>query len=110
MEQNKQANLLFLLGHTIRFVGDHPYAAMGIFGAAIGSAVTYTVLTSDPARANGVFTPKVYKLDLPRKDVQRLLLDPMTELRWETPTMVVIVSMEQPEPLKQLPYIDVEPA
>jgi hypothetical protein len=102
--------MLLLTVRGLAFVSDHPYAAMGIFGAALGSAATYTLMTARSPNQNGIFTPKVYKLELPREDVEHLLTDPTTKLRWETPQAVVVVSMEQPEPLKQLPYINAEPA
>lgn len=104
----QQESMLVLVSRALKFATDHPYAATGIFGAAVGSAATYMALTSQAAKANGVFTPKVYELVLPREDVQKLLQDPTTELRWETPTMAVIVTTEKREPLKQLPVVDVE--
>lgn len=108
--ERQQADLLILVARGLKFASDHPYAATGIFGAAIGSAITYTMMTSQTPRqtVNGIFTPKVYELVLPRNEVEKLLLDPGVELRWETPTMAVIVSVEQPEPLKQLPDIVVD--
>lgn len=107
--ERQQESLLFLAVRGLRFASNHPYAATGIFGAVVGSAITYSVLTNQSPRqsVNGFFTPKVYELVLPRVEVEKLLLDPNVELRWETPTMTVIVSMEKPEPLKQLPFIDV---
>lgn len=100
--------LLVLAARTIRFASDHPYFATGAFGAAVGSVVTYKVLTFSPERPRmrKVFTPKVYELALAEKDLRRMLADPAYEIRWETADTAVIISAERPEPMKQLPDID----
>lgn len=105
-----QETMLSLAGSFIRFATYHPYAATGIFGAAVGSAVTYGVLTSKFSRfsTNGVFTPKVYELVLTHDDLRRMLVDPTAEIRVETPQMTVVVTPEKREPLKQLTDIVVE--
>lgn len=102
--------LLVLAARTLRFASDHPYAATGIFGAAVGSAVTYKVMTLNPQRPSmsKFFTPKVYELALPAEDLRRLLADPTYELRWETPEAAVIVTAEKREPLKALSDITIE--
>jgi hypothetical protein len=76
----------------------------------VGSAVTYKALTFDSVRqtANGVFTPKVYKLSLPEEDLRRMLADPDYELRWDTPEASVIVTAEKIEPMKELPDVEAE--
>lgn len=102
--------LLVLAARTMKFATDHPYAATGIFGAVVGSAVTYKVLTFSPQRpsVSKIFTPKVYELALPAEDLRRLLVDPTYELRWETPEASVIVTSEKREQLKELPDITVD--
>jgi hypothetical protein len=97
-------SVLVLALRAFRFATDHPYAATGIFGAAVGSAITYTVLTSGPARSS-VFTPKVYELTLTPEDLRRMQTDPTTEIRMQTGELVVVVVPEQREPLKALPDI-----
>lgn len=107
MERETEATLR-VLAHSIRFATDHPYAATGIFGAAVGSVVTYKVMTFSPQRPSvrKMFTPKVYEIALPPEDLHRLLDDPTYELRWETAEAAVIVTAEKHEPMKQLPIID----
>lgn len=111
MEQKERETLLILATHVINFATRHPYAATGIFGAAIGSAVTYRMMTyeSVKAKVNGVFTPKVYELVLTKEDLQRMLADPLVEIRIETAEMSVVVTSEKREELKQLlPDIDMD--
>jgi len=105
----QQSRMLFSFLRGVEVASNHPFATCTIFGALAGSAVTYSVMNilSDEKK-NGIFTPKVYRLELPKEDVHKLLLDPTTELRWETPEVSVVVSMEKPIPLKQLPDITVE--
>lgn len=107
MEQDTET-LLKLVSRTIRFATYHPYAATGVLGAAIGSAVTYKVLTfnSPQSGLNHIFTPKVYELALSHKDLQDLMDDPKAELRWETPEVAVVITPEKREPLKELPVIE----
>lgn len=107
---NEQEAALSLAGSFIRFATYHPYAATGIVGAAVGSAVTYGVMTSDRFKAatNGVFTPKVYELELNHEDLRRMLIDPLVEIRIEMPEMTVVVTAEKREQLKQLPDIVIE--
>lgn len=109
MDRDQQA-ILIIAARTIGFATDHPYAATGIFGAAVGSAVTYKVMTRTPKfrSVSDIFTPKVYELAIPKKDLQALLDNPTAELRWVTPELTVIVTAEKPERLKELPFIDVE--
>lgn len=106
----EQETVLGLAGSFIRFATYHPYAATGIVGAAVGSAVTYGVMTSDRFKTatNGVFTPKVYELELSHEDLRRMLADPLVEIRMETPEMTLVVTAEQREPLKALPDIVIE--
>lgn len=112
MEQRQQADLLILVGRGLQFATNHPYAATGIFGAAIGSAITYTVMTAQSPRqsVNRIFTPKIYELVLTSEDLRRLSDSVKYEIRMETTETVVIVTAEKPEPLKQLPAIDADPA
>lgn len=107
MDRETEA-LLILASRTLRFATDHPYATTGIFGAAVGSVVTYKVMTAKPMRhhVNEFFTPKVYELALAQDDLRRLLADPTAELRLETPDMTLILTSEMRERLRQLPYID----
>ena len=107
MDQNSEAWLL-LTARTLRFASDHPYAATGIFGAVVGSAITYKVMTfhSMRQRATKVFTPKVYEFALPAEDLRRLLADPEYEMRWDIPEISVIVTAEKREPAKAL--LDIE--
>lgn len=104
----EQASLLALAAHTLRFATDHPYAATGIFGAMVGSAVTYKVLTVNPKRSplNEVFTPKMYQLELKPEELRHMLMDPKAEIRYEMSDMTVVVTSEQREPLKALTIID----
>ena len=104
--QNNEAYLL-LVSRTLRFAADHPYAATGIFGAVVGSVVTYKVLTLKEmqAKMNKVFTPKVYELVLTSEDLHNMLDDPTYEVRVETTDTSVIVTGEKREPLKALPDI-----
>lgn len=110
MNRDEQDTLLGLAGSFIRFATYHPYAATGIFGVAVGSAVTYGVLTSKTLKfaTNGVFTPKVYEIALNHEDLQRMMDDPLVEIRMETPDMTVVVKAEKREQLKQLPDIIVD--
>jgi hypothetical protein len=107
MDQETET-LLRLASRTVQFATDHPYAATGIFGAMVGSAVTYKVLTLNPRQSplNNIFTPKAYELALSSKDLQHLLDDPQAELRWETPEIAVIITSEKREALKELPVIE----
>lgn len=105
MNERQTESVLFLAGHTMRFLADHPYLATGIFGAGLGSAVTYRVMTraqKGSTSVRNIFTPKVYKMELPVEDLRHILHDPSAELRWETPDMTVIVTSEETVPLKQL--------
>lgn len=96
---------LAILG--FRFAVDHPFAASGLLGAVVGSAVTYKVMTHQPTRdkVNGIFTPKVYEIALSREDLQRMLMDPDVEVRMDAAELSVVVTAEKREPLKQLPDI-----
>lgn len=100
--------ILVLAARTLKFATDHPYAATGIFGAAVGSAVTYKVMTYRPPSLSKFFTPKVYELALPASDLHQLLNDPSYEMRWEMKDAAVIVTGEKREPLRQLPDITIE--
>jgi len=103
--------ILAIVAHTTRWIVDHPYAATGIFGAALGSAVTYRVMTVAQQRTQqvrDVFTPKVYRMELPVGELHHILKDPSAELRWETPEMTVIVTSEETVPLKQLPVVEAD--
>lgn len=106
MDQN-QESMLLLISRTLRFATDHPYAATGIFGAVVGSAATYKLLTFTPVRQkmDEVINHKVYECAIPVEDLQRLLQDPAYELRWEMTDTSVIVTAEKREPLKALPDI-----
>jgi hypothetical protein len=106
----EQRNLLILAARTLQFATDHPYAATGIFGAAVGSFVTYRVMTIKgmKAKVNGVFTPKVYEFAISKEDLNRMLVDPEAELRWDLPTMSFIVTSEKREQPKLLPDISVD--
>jgi hypothetical protein len=110
LDQNQEA-ILLLTSRALRFAADHPYAATGIFGAAVGSAVTYKVLKFQGFRAkvSTVVTPKVYQLNIPEADLRRMLGDPEFELRWDLPDIAMIVTAEKKEPLKQLPDIQQDP-
>jgi hypothetical protein len=106
MDQN-QESLLLLISRTLRFATDHPYAATGLFGAAVGSVATYKLLTFSAVQqsVNTVLNHKVYECAIPIEDLQRMLKDPEYELRWEMTDTSVIVSAEKREPLKALPDI-----
>ena len=108
MDQNQETQLLLLIARSLRFATEHPYAATGIFGAAVGSAVTYKALTMNGMRqkVNKVFTPKVYEFALPAGDLRRMLDDPAYELRWDLTENTVIITSEKREPPKQLPDIE----
>lgn len=107
---NGERELLSLAGSVIRFATYHPYAATGIFGAAVGSAVTYKVLTSKSLKfpTNGVFTPKVYEVILTDADLRNLQADIPFEIRIESSDMTVVVTSEKREVLKQIPDIIVD--
>lgn len=104
----EQENLLILTSRILRFASEHPYAATGIFGAAVGSAVTYKVIMSNLGRSgmNRVFTPKMYQFMLTPEDLRRMMMDPTAEIRFETAEMTAIVTTEQREPIKALPDIE----
>lgn len=108
MDQKSETNLLNLTAQVIWFASEHPYAATGIFGAVIGSAVTYQVMTFQEMRqkATKVFTPKVYQFILPASDLRQMLVDPDHEIRWDIPEATVIVTAEKREQLTALPIID----
>jgi hypothetical protein len=108
MEEQHKAALWVAGLRGLHFALRHPYATTGIFGAAVGSAVTYTVLTTQSPlhKVNEILTPKVYEIALSREDLHKLMLDPNAELRWEGTTASVIMTSEKREPLKQLPIID----
>lgn len=103
----EQATLLSFAAHALRFATDHPYAATGIFGAAIGSAATYKVLTFTSQRSplSEVLTPKMYEFALTPEDLHHLSIDPTTEIRLEAPNVVVVVTPEKRESLRALPDI-----
>ena len=109
MDQNNES-LLLLLSRTIRFASEHPYAATGIFGAAVGSAITYKALTMNGMRqrTTKVFTPKVYQFAIPAEDLRKMLVDPTHELRWEMAENSVIITAEKREQPKALPDIKAE--
>lgn len=105
-DQDSESVLLLAL-RTLRFATDHPYAATGICGAAIGSVVTYAIMTG-PARTRvqSVFTPRVYEFALTREDLQHMLMDPSVEIRYETAEIAVIVTSEKRARLKALPIVE----
>ena len=107
MDRDNEALLLLAL-RTLRFATDHPYAATGIFGAIVGSAVTYRAMTFNSMRqkADKVFTPKVYQFALPPEDLRRMLVDPMHEIRWDMPEISMIITAEKREQPKALPDIE----
>lgn len=102
--ESREETVLILATHVINFATRHPYAATGIFGAAIGSAATYKAMTYKSVRekVNGVFTPKVYELALSKEDLAHMLADPSTEIRIETAEMSIVLTTEKREALKQL--------
>lgn len=106
MDQNQQ-NMLVLVSRTLRFATDHPYAATGLFGAAVGSVATYKLLTFSAVRqtVNQVINHKVYECAIPVEDLQRMLKDPAYELRWEMTDTSVIITAEKREQPKALPDI-----
>jgi hypothetical protein len=106
-EQMNQVNWLLLLSRSIRFATDHPYAATGIFGAMVGSAVTYKAMKFNSVLADRdkVVTPQVYEFSLTPDDLRKMQIDPLAERRWELPTMTVIVTSERRERPKELPDI-----
>lgn len=106
--ERETETLLVLASHTIKFATNHPYAATGVIGALVGSAVTYKAMTFSQKRSviSDIFTPKVYKLDLPHSDLRLLLNDPLAELRWDTPEFSLVVAAEKQESLKELAFID----
>ena len=111
MESSEQEAAFILAAHVVNFATRHPYAATGILGAAAGSFATYKVMTNKAMREkiDGVFTPKVYQLELTREDLTRMLADPSVEIRIETTEMSVVVSSEKREMLKQLlPDIEID--
>ena len=109
-EQPNQVEWLLLLSRSIKFASEHPYAATGIFGAMVGSAVTYKAMTMNGIRqkVNRVVTPKVYQFELPPEDLRRMLVDPTHEVRWEMAEDSVIITAEKREQPKALPDITVE--
>src|SRR4051812_31622461 len=104
--EEEQKYALILAAQAFRFATNHPYAATGLLGAAVGSAVTYQVMTHPRASVHKVFTPKVYEFALTPEDLQRMLVDPTVEVRYETPEIAVVVTPEQREKLKALPDIE----
>ena len=110
MDQNQETQLLLLIARSLRFATEHPYAATWIFGAGVGSAVTYKALTMNGVRqkVNKVFTPKVYQFEIQAEDLRRMLADPTYELRWEMAQDSVIITAEKRETPKALPDIEAE--
>lgn len=108
--QPTKVDLLLLVSRTLKFASDHPYAATGIFGAAVGSAATYQVLTRLPdyEKVSQAFTPKVYEFALPQEDLRHMLSDPSTEVRWDMPEISVIITAEKREQPKQLQVVDAD--
>ena len=108
MDSQQQDILLIIAARTLRFATDHPYAAPGIFGAMLGSAATYKAVKFHEQRqkAKDIFTPKAYDIVLPPEELRRLANDPSSSLRCETIDVVVVVTAEKREPLRQLPDID----
>jgi len=109
--ESQEESILILAAHGLRFATNHPYAATGILGAAIGSAVTYRVMTNKSMRqkVDKIFTPKVYELALSENDLQALLVHPECQVRIETPDMTLVITQEKREQLKQLlPDIDID--
>lgn len=100
----ERESLLILVSRMVRFATDHPYAATGLFGAAVGSAATYKVLTRQGATK--IFSPKVYEFTITPEDLRSMLEDPTTRLRYDTTDISVIVTPEQRERLKALPDIE----
>lgn len=107
MDQNEQS-LLLLVSRTLKFATDHPFAATGLLGAAVGSVATYKVLTFSAVHesVNTVLNHKVYECVIPVEDLRRMMNDPAYELRWETPETSVIVTAEKREQPKALPDIE----
>ena len=103
--------ILLLAAHSVRFIADHPYASVGIFGAMVGSALTYKAMSVDRQRSfvDNIFTPKAYRIALSTAELKHLLEDPEAELRWDTPEMSVIITSEEAVPLKALPVIEQKP-
>jgi hypothetical protein len=104
----EQESLLLLASRVLKFATDHPYAATGIFGAAVGSVATYKVitLTSTYQAVNEVVSPNVYEVAIPVEDLRRMQHDPAYELRWEMTEASVIVTAEKREQPKALPDIE----
>jgi hypothetical protein len=107
MDRETEA-LLRLAAHGLQFATKHPYATTGIFGAAVGSVVTFQVMTSKLMRhkVNDLFALKVHEVVLGQDDLRRLLFDPNVEIRVETPTGTLVLTSDVRERLRQLPYID----
>jgi len=107
---SEQESLVNLTSSVLQFTVRHPYAATAIFSAAVGSGITYAVLTSKafPTIKDGVFTPKVYEIALAQADLRHMLTDPAAEVRMETPEITVVVTSEKREELKALPDIVIE--
>jgi hypothetical protein len=103
----QQESWLILAARTLKFATDHPYAATGIFGAAVGSVVTYRVMTYQSLykETEKVITPEVYEFEIPQEDLRHMLVDPTVELRWEMPTISVIITSEKRNQPKELPDI-----
>ena len=97
-------SILILASRAMQFIVDHPYAATGLLGAAVGSAITYKVM--EERQASGIFTPKKFEIILSDENLRHLQTDPTTELRWETPEVSVTIKAERPEPMKELPVIE----
>lgn len=108
MNDQERESALILTSRIIRFATDHPYAATGLFGAAVGSAITYNVLAMPERRSKAakIFSPKVYEFAITPEDLRRMLADPTTQIRYETTDMSVIVTSEQREQFKALPDIE----
>lgn len=107
-EFEHKAGLLEIALRVFAFAEDHPLMAAYVLGAIGGSALTYKVLEYQTTRqkVSNIFKPKVYEIALPPEALRDLMMDPSVELRWETPTVVVVLTAEQREALKQLPDID----
>lgn len=103
-------DLLLLVSRVIKFATEHPYAATGILGAAVGSAATYSVMAqqADHRTAQAV-GGKVYEIALSEADLDHMQVDPTARLRYEFPLISVVVHPEEKVQPLMLPDIIIDP-
>lgn len=106
-----EVDLLLLFSRSLKFANNHPFAAMGILGAAAGSAVTYSIMAAQmDSKDAQALRGKVYEIPIAEEDLENLLDNPThVRLRYEFPLVTVVVTKEEKQRPLELPDIIVDP-